>query len=69
MRASIARKRTAPARSSTAPYQAGSPVARCIRHFDERLARYESSIERYAASDAVPSWFDPSYAGERWDDE
>ena len=47
----------------------GSPVARCVRHFDERLARYENSLERYADSDVVPSWFDPSYAGERWDDD
>jgi hypothetical protein len=47
----------------------GSAVPRCDRHFDLRLARWEGSIERYADSDVVPDWFDPSYAGERWDDD
>ena len=47
----------------------GSPVPRCMAHFQARMDRYETSIERYADSDVVPSWFDPSYAGERWDDE
>jgi len=34
-----------------------------------RLERYENSIERYADSDVAPSWFDPSYAGERWNED
>lgn len=42
---------------------------RCTRHWEERMDRYENSIERYANSDTPPSWFDPSYAGERWDEE
>lgn len=42
---------------------------RCEFHGERRLARYENSIERYANSDVAPSWFDPTDAGERWDDD
>lgn len=47
----------------------GNAFPRCVAHFDARMDRYENSIERYADSDVVPDWFDPSYAGERWDDD
>lgn len=47
----------------------GTAVPRCIAHFEDRLDRYENSIERYANSDVPPSWFDPTYAGERWSDD
>lgn len=47
----------------------GTAVARCVAHFDRRMDRYENSIERYANSDCAPSWFDPTYAGERWEDD
>lgn len=47
----------------------GNAFPRCSRHADDRLARWETGIERYAHSDVAPDWFDPSYAGERWDDE
>lgn len=44
---------------------------RCQKHNIERWDRYErsDSIERYAESDVTPDWFDPSIAGERWDDD
>ena len=42
---------------------------RCEYHWGERLRRMEGSLEMYANSDVAPSWFDPTYAGERWDDE
>ena len=42
---------------------------RCDYHFQRRLDRYEDSMERYADSDVEPDWFDPTYAGERWDDD
>lgn len=42
---------------------------RCTRHFEARMKRYEGSIEKYANSDVPPSWFDPTAAGERWDDD
>ena len=47
----------------------GSAVARCEGHFERRMERWENSIEREALSDLAPSWFDPSYAGERWDED
>lgn len=42
---------------------------RCDKHFDKRMASYEASLERYADSHIAPDWFDPSDAGERWDDD
>jgi hypothetical protein len=41
---------------------------RCEKHWGDRLKSRENSIERYENSDVAPSWFDESYAGERWDD-
>jgi len=42
---------------------------RCEKHGNERLAREEKTQLAYPDSDMPPSWFDPSYAGERWDDD
>jgi hypothetical protein len=42
---------------------------RCDKHWQERLDRRENSMERYADSSVAPSWFDPSYAGERWEED
>lgn len=42
---------------------------RCRFHFAERMRSYENSIERYANSDVAPGWFDPTAAGERWDED
>lgn len=42
---------------------------RCKFHIEKRWEQYDNSIERYANSDLAPDWFDPSYAGERWDDD
>ncbi len=42
---------------------------RCDAHWERRLDRLENSIERYADSDVPPAWFDPTAAGERWDDD
>lgn len=47
----------------------GHSWPRCTYHGEERLRQYETSMERYADSACAPSWFDPGYAGERWDDE
>ena len=43
--------------------------ARCDHHQAQREQDRENSMERYADSDVAPGWFDPSYAGERWDDD
>jgi hypothetical protein len=42
---------------------------RCQFHAARRQQRYEDSIERYADSDVPPDWFDPSVAGERWNED
>ena len=47
----------------------GRSWPRCDFHGQERLRQHDESIEKYADSDVAPSWFDPSYAGERWDDD
>lgn len=47
----------------------GRTWPRCTFHADQRERRYEESMERYADSDVVPDWFDPSYAGEHWDED
>lgn len=47
----------------------GSAPPRCQYHIEQRMERYENSIERYAHSDVAPAWFDPTLAGERWDDD
>jgi len=40
---------------------------RCEHHQALRLAQAERTRE--LLSDVPPAWFDPSYAGERWDEE
>lgn len=42
---------------------------RCEKHWSKRLERRENSMEKYADSDVAPDWFDPSYAGERWNED
>lgn len=45
----------------------GRPFARCEVHFEARLDSAERILE---LTSAVPApWFDPSYAGERWDED
>lgn len=45
----------------------GKNFPRCNKHFEERLDEQERINERYPYHQ--PADFDPSYAGERWDDE
>lgn len=40
---------------------------RCDSHFARRLKEAERNLE--LMSDVPPSWFDPSYAGERWTED
>lgn len=42
---------------------------RCNFHRDKRWDSYDKSMERYADSDVVPDWFDPTIAGERWEED
>jgi hypothetical protein len=45
----------------------GRAFPRCDKHWGIRLDKEEDSIPW--RSDIAPSWFDPAYAGERWDDD
>lgn len=48
----------------------GTPIPRCDRHWSERLDIQEGINRRYApSSDVPPRGFDPSYAGECWDED
>ncbi len=40
---------------------------RCDVHFERRLDQAERNRE--LMSTVAPSWFDPAYAGERWDED
>lgn len=40
---------------------------RCEFHQERRLTQAEKNRE--LLSDVPPDWFDPTYAGERWDEE
>lgn len=45
----------------------GRSFPRCTKHWSEALDRAEDIRKRYP--EQAPSDFDPSYAGERWDDD
>ena len=47
----------------------GTMVPRCDFHWDVRLRQHELHAAKYPDSDVPPSWFDPAYAGERWNEE
>lgn len=47
----------------------GIPYKRCAKHWEARLRRQRELRRAYPDSPSAPSWFDPSYAGERWDEE
>jgi hypothetical protein len=47
----------------------GRSFPRCAGHWDKRLDAQERISRDYPDSPAAPSWFDPTAAGERWDDD
>lgn len=47
----------------------GMAIPRCDHHWEKRLERDEEHRRIYPDSPIAPSWFDPSIAGERWDDD
>lgn len=48
----------------------GESFPRCDGHWADRLKRQEEIVRRYAPfSDVAPDDFDPTYAGEQWDEE
>lgn len=47
----------------------GKSFARCDKHWDERLDIQEGINRRYPDSPFAPADFDPTYAGESWDED
>jgi hypothetical protein len=49
----------------------GRNYPRCDGHWSARLDAQDRHNRRYGHPDSVsaPSWFDPTYAGESWNDE
>ena len=47
----------------------GYSYPRCRGHYGRLLDRQREIWERYPDSDTPPSWFDPTYAGESWNDD
>ncbi len=48
----------------------GKPFPRCDHHWDLRLKENERIERLYAPnSDVPPPGFDPTYAGERWEED
>lgn len=47
----------------------GVPFPRCELHWGQRLDRQQEISRNYPDSPSPPSWFDPTYAGETWDEE
>lgn len=47
----------------------GNSFVRCDVHWEQRLDEQERISERYPDSDMAPADFDPTYAGERWNED
>ncbi|MGW0626162.1 hypothetical protein [Streptomyces sp. NPDC002758] len=47
----------------------GQSFPRCAAHWSKRLEKQEEIRSRYPDSSSAPDWFDPTYAGERWDED
>lgn len=47
----------------------GRSFPRCDKHWSDRLDVQRGIDRRYPDSPFAPAGFDPSYAGESWDDE
>jgi hypothetical protein len=49
----------------------GRSFARCDKHWADRLDQEAETVRKYGSwqSDVPPDWFDPAYAGERWNEE
>ncbi|MFD7835657.1 hypothetical protein [Streptomyces sp. NPDC059761] len=47
----------------------GTIIYRCAVGHRKAAARHAEIRERYPDSSIAPDWFDPTYAGERWDED
>lgn len=43
-------------------------ITRCDTHWEERDEKMAQINEAYPDSPIAPSWFDPTYAGESWEE-
>lgn len=47
----------------------GRQFPRCDHHWLKRLDFQKETKEKYPDTPCAPAWFDPTYAGERWDED
>ncbi len=47
----------------------GTPIPECEYHMADSYEKDEAHREVYPDSPNPPGWFDPTAAGERWDDD
>jgi hypothetical protein len=47
----------------------GTRIVECHHHMTESFVRNQEIAERYPDSPVPPAWFDPTIAGESWDDD
>ena len=47
----------------------GISYPRCDKHWTQRLKDQERITRDYPDSPIPPKWFDPTYAGEHWDED
>lgn len=47
----------------------GTLITRCEGHHAKAEEKAQEIRERYPDSSIPPAWFDPTYAGESWDEE
>ena len=51
----------------------GERYPRCDQHYSEYVMRVQPLMDeiraRYPDTDVAPDWFDPTYAGEHWDED
>ena len=47
----------------------GTRIVECQHHMSKSLQWNQEMAERYPDSTTPPTWFDPTIAGERWDDD
>lgn len=51
------------------PFSGLNSFIRCDVHWEQRIEEQQRIDEAYPDSPIAPEWFDPTYAGERWDDD
>lgn len=47
----------------------GTHTVRCEHHMTQHFEKIEQINRDYPDSPHAPSWFDPTYAGETWDND